>query len=83
MSKFYISYSHPYQVITDGDVYLSNFERYHYSGIKIGFTEEHDDAAAFSDSLKLKVLVRYLNIKFRKGIPKKLIKRSDFWGSDN
>ena len=73
MNKFYKSYCHPYgEIITNGHIYICNFDRYHYNGIDVRFTEHLDDAG-FYCTLDLKLLLRYLNMKFRNGVPKDLI----------
>jgi hypothetical protein len=73
MERFYISFCYPFgEVITNGDVYLSYLDRYSYKGIEIRFNENLDKANFYS-SLNLKILVRYLNLKFKKGIDKNLI----------
>lgn len=82
MNKFYISYCYPYgEVITNGNVYICEFDRYYFDGIKIQFTEHLDDAG-FYCSLDLNVLLRYLNIRFKDGVPNNLItteKNSKDW----
>ena len=77
MNRFYKSYHHGLgEVITNGDVYLCGFDRYHYSGRpEVRFTETLEDAGFFC-TLSLKVLLRYLNMRFKEGIPEDIIDRT-------
>lgn len=77
MRKFSIQYFHPMgEAITNGELYLCKLDRYSYSGsnVEVGFTEHLEDSGFFS-TLSLDVVLRYLNMKFKDGVPENLINR--------
>lgn len=73
MKKFYKSFCYPYgDVITNGEIYVSDFNRYGLYGVEVKFTDNLDNAG-FYCSFDYKILLRYLNIKFKNGVPIELI----------
>ena len=78
MEKFYITYCHPYgEVITNGEIYISEFDRYHFDGIKVEFTDNLDRAGFFC-SLDLSIVLRYINMRFKNGVSENLIINKKF-----